>query len=251
MNLNWRTQRQFIIFATYFLIVFIPVFWISYNLLSKHPTCFDGIQNGNEESVDCNGSCELRCDGTYRDIRINFVRGVKVTDGVYDIFALLENYNTKIIFPYVPYTMSIYNSEGKLMATSSGDFSILPQRKNAIFIPSLPLAQAPTTIDLNLEPHKALAFYDELPQTISVENWKAQRGANDSLQVVGELKNLNNFDVNDITVYALLYDDTKTVYAVSKTKLKSILGRQRTAVTFTWGNIPAPKNADFVVVFNE
>lgn len=251
MELNWRSQRQVIIFMTYFLMVFIPVFWISYTLLSKQVSCYDGKQNGDEEGVDCNGSCQLRCDGTYRDIKINFIRGLKVSDGVYDVFALLENYNTKVSFPNVPFEISVYNSEGKLMATSTGDFELLPQRKTAIFLPNLMLAQEPKTIDIVLKPHKALAYKGDTTPTVSVQNWSAQRGANDSLQIVGELKNTNNFEVENLTIYTMLSDDTKTVYAVSGTRLKSVLGRQKTAVTFTWGNIPVPKNVDFIVVYNE
>ena len=252
MELNWRTQRQIIIFTIYFLIIFVPFAFATYQILKKHPSCYDGIQNGIEEGVDCNGSCELRCDGTYRDLRVNFVRGLKVSDSVYDIFALVENYNTEVSFPLVPYNLNFYSSEGKLLGTASGTLSLLPQTKAAIYLPSLQLTQEPKTVDLSLQPHKALAFYDleSIPKNVSVENWQAQRGANNSLQVVGEIKNPNNRQVKNLQVYALLYDDTKTVYAVSRTKVASLAGREKGAVTFTWGDIRTPTNVDFVVVFN-
>ncbi len=251
MELNWRSQRQIIIFTTYFLIIFIPFAFITYQILKKSPSCYDGIQNAQEEGIDCNGSCQLRCDGTYRDIKINFVRGVKVDDGVYDIFALLENFNTNVDFPNVPYTLAFYSSEGKLLGNASGTIVMSPQSKNAIYIPRLYLAQEPKTIDLSLQPHKAIGFYgeDNLKNNVSVENWQAQRGANGSLQVVGELKNPNNKEVKNVVVYAMLYDDTKTIYAVSRTKVFSILGREKAAVTFSWGDIITPTNVEFISVF--
>lgn len=248
MQLNWRIQRQVIIFTIYFLIVFIPVVFISYNLLKKSPSCFDGIQNNLEEGVDCNGTCQLQCNGTYRDVKINFVRGLKVSENVYDIFALLENYNTEIYFPNIPYNLNFYNDEGKLMGTTTGAFSLFPQSKGVIFLPALSLLQNPKTIDLSLGEHKAMSFNGDQPKNISVSNWQAQRGANNSLQLVGELKNPNNNSFNNISVYALLYDDTKTVYAVSATKVVSLGGRQTTGVTFSWGDILSPKNVEFVVV---
>lgn len=249
--MDWRLQRQIIIFSIYFLIIFIPFSFTTYEILKKSPSCYDGIQNADEEGIDCNGSCQLRCDGTYRDLRINFVRGMKVTDGVYDIFALVENFNTNINFPNVPYKLSFYSTEGKLLGGATGTLAILPQTKGAIYIPSLKLTQEPKTIDLELGAHKALGMYDldSVPKGISVENWQAQRGANNSLQVVGELKNPGNKEVKNVVVYSMLYDDTRTVYAVSKTQVYSLKGRENVAVTFSWGNIVTPTNVDFVVVF--
>jgi hypothetical protein len=138
-----------------------------------------------------------------------------------------------------------------LLGSASGTLALYPQSKNAIYIPSVSLAQDPKTIDLKLLPHKALALYNpDIPRNITVENWQAQRGANDSLQVVGEIVNPNSREVKNVTAYALLYDDTQTVYAVSQTKVFSIPGREKTAVTFTWGNLPTPTNVDFVVVLD-
>lgn len=230
-----------------------PVFFITYTLLSKSANCYDNLQNSEEEGVDCNGSCQLRCDGTYRDIRIDFARGMKVTEGMYDIFVLLENYNTNINFPYVPYGLSFYSVEGKLLGTTTGTLSLLPQRKAALYLPSLKLSQEPKTIDVKLAEHKAMSFYDfdSIPKSISVDNWQSQRGANNSLQVVGEIKNPNNIEARNLSVYAMLFDDTRTVYAVSKTKVFSIKGREKTAVTFTWGQIADPKNVEFIVEFDD
>lgn len=253
MQLNWRSQRQIIIFSIYFLIIFLPVAATVFLLVRKSATCYDGIQNDKEEGVDCNGACQLKCDGTYRDLRVNFSRGLKVSDGVYDVFALVENFNTTVTFPKVPYVIAFYSVEGKLLGSASGTLSLLPQTKSAVYLPNLKLAQEPKTVDFTLLTHKALSMYntDSIPKNISVENWQAQRGANNSLQVVGEIKNPNNKEVKNVAVYAMLYDDTKTVYAVSRTKIYSILGREKTAVSFTWGDIITPTNVDFVVVFDE
>jgi hypothetical protein len=253
MELDWRMQRQIIIFAIYFLIVFVPVGVVSYSLLRTTSSCYDGIQNGDEGGKDCGGSCQLRCDGTYKDIKIDFTRAMKVDENIYDVFALLENYNENVSFPNVPYTISFYSGQGKLLGSASGTLALLPQTKAAIYLPNLSMTQEPKTIDLTLEPHKALAFYetDTIPKEVSVQNWQAQRGANNSLQLVGQLKNPYNQEVKNITVYALLLDDTRTVYAVSRTQVDSLKGREDTAVVFTWGNIVTPTNADFVVVFDE
>lgn len=248
---SWRVQRQIIIFTVYLLIIFIPVFFITYSLLSKSPSCFDGVQNNGEEGIDCNGQCSLQCSGTYRDLKINFIRALPVSENVYDIFALFENYNREVYFPKVPYSLSFYNDQGKLMGSSTGELFLYPQSRGAVFIPNLEIFQNPKTIDLQLGEYKALKFTDLLPRNISIESWTAQRGANNSLQLVGELKNPNNQAYKNIDVYAMLYDDTKTVYAVSKTNVVSLGGRQTVGVSFTWGDLQSPRNVEFVVVINK
>jgi hypothetical protein len=128
---------------------------------------------------------------------------------------------------------------------------LYPQSRGAVFIPNLEIFQNPKTIDLQLGEYKALKFTDLLPRNISIESWTAQRGANNSLQLVGELKNPNNQAYKNIDVYAMLYDDTKTVYAVSKTNVVSLGGRQTVGVSFTWGDLQSPRNVEFVVVINK
>jgi hypothetical protein len=56
---------------------------------------------------------------------------------------------------------------------------------------------------------------------------------------------------NNVSIYALLYDDTRTVYAVGKTRVKSLKGREKTAIAYTWGNLPKPTNVEFVLVYDE
>ena len=65
------------------------------------------------------------------------------------------------------------------------------------------------------------------------------------------LKNPNNEGYRNIDVFAMLYDETKTVYAVSKTNVVSLGGRQTVGVSFSWGDLQSPRNVEFVVVLNE
>ncbi len=251
MNFSWRLQRQIVIFTIYFLIVTIPTLHVISNLIAKNPTCFDGIKNQDETQVDCNGVCSLKCEGTYKDIKVNFSRGLYVAPNVYDIFALLDNFNDKIDFPVIPYNVSFYNAEGKLLGIASGTTSVLAKTRGVVYLPSLHMLQDPKTIEFNIGEHKALKSVNpDSKILLNVQNWQAQRGANDTLQVVGELSNPYNESISNVDIYALLYNDTKSIYAVSKTKVRNIIGREKQAVTFTWGNIKSPQNVEFIVVQN-
>lgn len=253
MNSSWRTSRQIVIFIVYFLVISLPFVVFAYFMLQKSETCFDGIQNQDEQGVDCSGVCSLQCKGSYRDLKVSFARGMVSDVDTYNLFALLENSNTSVYFPKVPYTIKAYNKTGDLLVSASGTTSVLSANRSAIYIPKLQMKQPPSIVDVDIDPaHIALRQTDfALQQSVKTAAWTAQRGANNTLQVVVKVDNASVNEFSDIDIYAMLYDDTRTVYAVGKTTLANIKGRESTAAVFTWGNLPSPANADFIVTRHE
>src|SRR3990167_3757647 len=57
------------------------------------PTCFDGMQNGEEAGVDCDGSCEKICIAQIAQPSIEWAKAFKVQDGLYHAVALIANTN--------------------------------------------------------------------------------------------------------------------------------------------------------------
>jgi hypothetical protein len=249
MNSSWRTSRQIITFFIYFVILSLPFIIFAYFMLQKTETCFDGILNQDEKGIDCSGVCSLQCKGSYKDVKVSFARGMPTDVDLYNIFALLENSNAKVYFPRIPYTVKAYNRDGQLLVSASGTTSVLAGGRSAIYIPKLAMKQPPTIVDVNIEPTYVALKQDnfDLQNSIKTSAWTAQRGANQTLQVVVKVENQSVKQFSNVTVYTMLYDDTRTVYAVGKTLLPVINGRENTAAVFTWGNLPAPANADFVI----
>ncbi len=251
MNISWRLQRQMLIFTVYALIIILPISYIVSSLLSKSASCFDGKMNADETGIDCGGACSLRCDGTYKSLKVNFTRALKVNENKYDIFALVENFNPNISFPKVPYNASVYNSEGILLLSASGTLSVNPSSQAVVYIPNVEIKQEPKIVDFQMSKHNAILQIDSNPNRINVSTWTSQKGVGDTLQVIGELVNPFTASANNVSIYALLYDDTRTVYAVGKTKIKTLKGREKTAIAYTWGNIPKPTNVEFIFVYDE
>ncbi len=246
--MTWRANRQFIIFLIYFFVISIPIILMALFFLTKENTCFDKVQNGDEIGIDCGGTCSLQCLGTYKNPKIIFSRALKVSENKYNIFALLENYNKDVYFPLIPYSISGYNASGTLLLTASGTTNIFQSTQGVIFIPNVSMKQTPRIIDLNLGDYKGFkSVENEVKTNVQTGAWKNQRISGNNLQVVAELKNTGIKGVSAIEVYAMLYDDTKTVYAVGKTFVSSLAGRTNSAVVFTWGNIKDPTKIDFII----
>jgi hypothetical protein len=251
MNISWRVRRQILIFLIYALIIILPVFFIVYILIAKNNSCFDTKMNGDETGIDCGGSCSLRCDGTYKDVKVNFSKILKVDENKYDIFTLLDNYNYNVAFPKIPYNLNLYNQEGNLLISASGTVAISSQAQAVVYIPNVNLNQIPKTVDFQLGKHFGILDTVKPNTNVNVNTWNAQTAANDGLQIIGEVTNSGDKSVENLSIYALLYDDTRSVYAVGKTKLRLLKGRERTAIAYTWGKLFKPTNTQFIIVYDE
>ena len=61
--MTWAAKRQLQYLSGFLAIILVIVLIIIAPYLRSDPTCFDGKQNGNEEGIDCGGSCDLICQG--------------------------------------------------------------------------------------------------------------------------------------------------------------------------------------------
>ena len=71
--------------------------FIAYRVLYEAPTCSDGVQNGDEEGVDCGGACDRVCSFQAVDPIVLWERFFEVGPGVYNTVALIENPNVNTI----------------------------------------------------------------------------------------------------------------------------------------------------------
>jgi hypothetical protein len=248
---TWRLQRQITIFGIYFLLAIAPFAIIIYLNLASSDTCFDGIKNQNEEGVDCNGVCTLQCRGSYKPIKINFVKGLYADQDNYNVAALIENPNANVAFPSVPYNVVAYNKEAQLLVSASGTTSIMPNSRALVYLPNLKMKQFPSIVDINLGIYDGVRDEDrKFTESVTSGAWSYKRGASNSLQLATKIKNSSINKFYSFEVYAILYDDTKSVYATGKTVINEIAGRSDTAAIFTWGDIKDPANVDFIITQN-
>src|SRR3989304_8281011 len=83
-----------LLYGILFLVVFGLVFFPVYRLFVPAPSCSDGIQNQQEEGVDCGAVCGLSCAPTLHSLIINQIELIANSDGSYDAIAQLDNDNT-------------------------------------------------------------------------------------------------------------------------------------------------------------
>lgn len=231
---SWSQRRK----SVYALIVFIilvcaigiPGFYLFY----KAPTCFDGVQNGNERGVDCGGSCQRLCANAFLAPSLAWTRFERVAPGLYNLAAYIVNPNTDGEAINVPYHIALYDDRGVLITDTNGRVTLPPHRNTIAFQGAVNVGQR--------VPAKALFEFTAAP------DWRKQ-GDRLAALVVGDkkyveddlgssltvtLKNSSVYPINNVGVYAVLYDKDGNALGFSRTFVDDIPAKGSTLAPFTW-----------------
>lgn len=234
--MSWASRRR----STYLGIVFIVIIAVFAGLFflffNKPPTCADGKQNGEELGIDCGGSCEKVCEVQITDLAILWSRSFRVSDGVYNSVAYVENPNPNARVAEISYTFKLFDDNNILVAERKGKTFISPSGITPIFEGNISTGQR--------VPIRTFSEFSEIPK------W-SQTADEDSPISVGEivlsredsspridavLSNSSIRDTSDIEVVAVVFDATGNAIAVSSTFIDRLSGRSSQDIVFTWPN---------------
>jgi hypothetical protein len=103
---------------------------ISYGLyvsFQTPPTCFDNIQNQEEENVDCGGPCSLSCVLKFlKPLKVSNVTIAHHPDKTVSILAEIRNFNTDHGLPQFTYDLVFYDAAGAGIMTVTKESFIYP-----------------------------------------------------------------------------------------------------------------------------
>lgn len=234
IQLTWARRRQITI-LTCIGILIVALFGAGfYYIFDKPATCSDGIQDQNETGVDCGGICSRICPDATKDAIVDWVKIFKIRDGVYSAVARLENPNDDTIASNVPYEFTLSDSSGNILAKRDGTTFIPSHSSFIIFEGTISIPSGiPENVNFQLTqaPDWQKSTYVEPAVTITD---KQLTDADTLPRLDATLENRNISDINNLTLYALIYDDQGNVVQVSQTKVDSIKAEATANVTFTW-----------------
>jgi len=216
-------------------VVAIPTFVLIY----KPPTCFDGKMNGDEAGIDCGGSCQLLC--TARSLPL-VSRGdpkvLKIAEEIFSAVALVENPNTSGEIYKASYIFKIYDDS----------LSSIPIKeiKGETFVPkssTFAIYEGPFSLGEGASPSRATLEWVE-------ESFVWQRNEKQVLELSisgpsltredtsprldADIENMSLERVSHIDLVALIYDETGSIFAASKTFVDSLDVGESAPIVFTW-----------------
>jgi|TARA_Y100000310_G_scaffold170442_2_gene170593 hypothetical protein len=233
--MSWAGNRRTTYFGAVVLVLLfiigVPIFF----LLDREPSCSDGIQNQDEEGVDCGGSCQAVCAVQVSEPVVLWVRALEVVPGVYNAVARVENSNFDAGVSSAQYTFTLVDDEGLLVAKRNGRTFISPNSTFVIFEGGIETG--------NRVPSRSFfEFVGELSWIVTpratlpkVQN-EVLTGEDASPRLTSTLENTTSRDMFDIEVAAIIFDREDNVIAASKTTASRIDKHDTQDVVFTWPN---------------
>ena len=231
---SWSQRRRFPYIAIALIVavgaIGVPVFFALY----RAPTCFDGIQNGGEQGVDCGGACQKLCASSFLPPSVSWTRFEQVAPNTYNLAAYIINPNIDGAASDVPYEMVVYDQQGVPIANEKGTVSLPPHRNTLAFVSGVTVGKR--------TPVKALFQFTGAPNwfkqadPLSVLNIGnkdyRENAAGSSLGVT--IENPSVEPLRNIRVSAVLYDTAGNALGFSDTAIDEIPAQGSALAPFTW-----------------
>lgn len=229
-----------LVFGVVYIVVILVIGYGIYYWLHPQPTCFDKIQNQNEEGVDCGLVCGNSCH-IIMPLEVLSVKLFKVAEGDYDILTEIRNPNPDYGSSKIDYDLVLMGQSDEELNRQNYSFYILPGQTKHMVLNlannNLNITRAQIEVK-NIEWDK-LNLFD--PQLISfpVKN-KQFNGVEFGAVVLND----SDFDFDTIDVAVILYDQNNNILGVNQSNINTLLSRTERYFKVLW---PAPIEGVFRV----
>lgn len=238
--MGYRIRKQLIIIAIIVIFLALVGTGVYLKYFRPVPTCFDGIQNQNEEGIDCGGSC-ISCERlTIKDIQINWVKFLWLENNGYDLVAKISNPNPNFGLGQLTYIFKLYNAAGQEIKEQRGNSFILPGQEKYLIEGNVTAAETLGKIDLVIG-KVAQEDWQKFNEEYSLPNiyvlnkeFKSLDDQSGVSQFSGIIKNDSAFDFDKIIVSIILFDTGKQILGVNKTEANTVLAGEERYFSALW-----------------
>lgn len=233
-SMSWGTTRRNTVLFVMFLFVVIPVSAIVFILFYEPPNCYDGKQNGSETGVDCGGTCQLLCTNQQTEPVVLWERPFRVSDGVYNLLAYIENPNLNGYLKNASYIFKIYNEEGVQIGEKKGVISIAPQTTRPVIENNInTYEQVPARVTFEFVGELIYEQVEPRDSLVVIKDEFIENEAK-SPRVKAKIQNISLKKINNIDVIVLVYDVFENVLGTSSTFVDTLDSEESRDIVFTW-----------------
>jgi hypothetical protein len=254
IDIMTRLAKQ-LLFGGIYLVLFVGIVWGGYDLFTTDPTCFDNVQNGAEEGVDCGAlACGVLCAAPVRAIENLPVQLLQNSDGSWDALAHLENPNGAYGAKRVDYTLVVTDAAGATLVTRRGNTYVNPAQPRYLVFPLGKPATAPASAELQYDPARVEWAALAVDAAGSVEFAVTRDSlipASASVRYEADLTNRSRFDFNEVDVTVLLYDRAGAIAGAGSTTVRTLRANELRAFVVDWPfAVPTADRAQAIVGTN-
>jgi hypothetical protein len=231
-----RTNKRLIIASIFFSVLTGTGFLIYYSS-QPAPSCFDNIQNQEEEDIDCGGPCPP-CELVYiKDIDVLWAKAITSQDNFYDLAAQIKNPNPNYGSGQAPYQFELYDSQDNLISQLTGSTFILPNQTKYLLQTKTESNQPIKRVKLSFGQIDWQKKEDYQPPQLFIQQKEYRLLPSQELgfsQARGILINKTSFDFDKIDIDVLLFDAGHRLLATNQTEIRSLTAGQERDFVVTW-----------------
>jgi hypothetical protein len=231
--MTWAGRRKLVLWLGFISVVAV-IGWLGYlKITDREPTCFDRVKNQSEAGIDCGGVCELLCPFQTIDPKVHWSRVFRVTDGVYNAVAYIENPNIESGVDSVSYTFQLFDKDGKYIAERRGTTFLSTNAVIPVFEGGIEVGgREPARTFFEFSEPFVWRIAKNLPG-IRVERQGLTR-IDTAPKIDAILVNESVVDAHNIEVVAIVFDATDNAIGSSKTIVRLLEGSGEAPIVFTW-----------------
>ncbi len=254
--MSWAARRRILILFILALMGAVVASFYLYPYFFRTPTCFDGKKNGDEQGIDCGGTCQKICPRAEMDnVLVKYARFMPTRPGQYDLFAYVENQNPHAASKSLSYRFRLYDSKGVVIADRTGTTPVYANTVVPVFEPNLNTG--------NDKPARAsFDFEEENPVWLFVESGEANTrisvlppqysSVTGVPKVTAMVENNTLYRIMKPSFVIVLYNENGTAYASSRTVLDKLSPGERANIFFSWPvNLPEPARMEILPVIDQ
>ncbi len=231
-----------IIFFILFSILIGFLVWVYFAFIKVNPTCFDNIKNGDEEGVDCGGSCKEICSFNATKVNIFWQKTVLVKNGVANFAALIENpnYDYQLKGKFNIRIIDEYDHRFELSKIAT----LKPSEKRILFIPAIKMGERKpkkTFVIFNEKQILSLVKAKKEKQKLTVLSKELKKEVNGLYELNIEIENKTLYPQRNFEIVGVLYGDDEIVLNFGKTFINYIGKKEKKKLSIPWNS----KDFDF------
>lgn len=237
--MSWAARRKAAYLIIAGLLVFVPIAIAAYVLLEKDPTCFDGMQNQGEYSVDRGGPCVLLDERALTPHTVSWARALPVRlpgehgGGIYNAVAYVENPNQDAWVKSASYRFRLYDSQNLLVGEREGVITILPGATTPVFEGGIESGSRKATRAF-FEFTEPLVWERGEKPFVDIAVGNPTVSSDGTTRVSVMVQNTGSLVYEQVGFVAVLFDTTGNAFAASQT-VRDAIGRKESAeLVFTW-----------------
>ncbi|MDD4989404.1 MAG: hypothetical protein PHV42_03190 [Candidatus Pacebacteria bacterium] len=232
--MSWSSKRKFEYAGVAILVILVPVVLAGYGYFHRTPTCFDGSQNGDEQGTDCGGSCLKLCDFQTIPPILRWQRFSRVSAGLYNALAYVENSNQVAGIRSISYLFKLYDEDGVIIAKREGTTYLPPKKISPIFEGAIDTGQR-TAVRVTFEFTEDYAWekYSTKEPNVSLTN-KVATSTESVPRLDVRAENLSSARIPHVDFIAVIYDEKGNAMAFSSTAVDKMDPNMPQNLVFTW-----------------